>query len=1005
MKGWALLLGWMSWLLLLPPVAWAAGPASGWLPDEVLSGLMLRTLAQTPDGLLWAGTDDGVYRYDGTRLVSINALRRSGGALPTVSCEHLLALPNGQLWLGTEAGLFCFRPDGTLQALPLPVPGSSYRAVEALASGAGGRCVWVAQSHVGLRAYSLQGRPQGPLVAYGQNTHELWPAPDGSLWVVTPEHTRQLAPATGRELGRWPSPGPDGLSPVYNPQGQPWLLSSMAAYQPGPAGQLREVARWGLQPAPEWTALLRSPGGPVLLRSGQVQQLEWGPGPAAVPRPRFEVPLPAWHTAGWKGQLRADQAGHWWVFDHGARGCWRREAAPSFIWALPGPGGRPYSVRGLARLPDGRLLVSTYIEGLLTQARDSPLAPLRPWAAARLPTGRAPVLMGLAPAPGGRATDWLAVGASPLLRFDLRTGHFRELLPLDQRQTAVGGLSLARDPASGRVWVGTHIGLYTYDPAVQTFRPFAPVGGPKRRPPLAGRIVEDVCPTGATYLWLATPEGVERLTLATGECLRYGPTAPAPRRVAVDGARCLYWAPDGRLWVGTRAHGLAVIEPDGRAHAALTPGQGLPNASVATITPGPGGALWLGTYQGLVRYSPATGQLAVFTTAQGLASDECNARAAYVDPHDHSLLVGGVAGLHRIYPQQVPGLSAARPALRLTSFTTLDAAATGRTHHLLPADGLPALRLQPDTPLVDLHLALTNTLDPARARYAYRVPGWLGGRWLGLGTTPQLRLQGLPPGTYVVEVRGTTGRGVPAANVLRLPLTVTAAWWSRPFTWVLVALATSAGVYLWQRGRLRRVRRENALRARLAADLHDEVGALLTRVTMQAELLHELAAAPAPRLATLVEDSRAAASTVRDIIWSVDTGADTLLALTDRIRDYLDATARATGRALPFDDAGLLAAPGQPLPPTVRQHTYRIFKEALTNALKYSPPGTPVAVALSCDATRLTLLVASHLEAGTSASRTGQGLRNMQQRAAHLRANLTAGPVADGWLVRLVVPL
>ena len=131
----------------------------------------------------------------------------------------------------------------------------------------------------------------------------------------------------------------------------------------------------------------------------------------------------------------------------------------------------------------------------------------------------------------------------------------------------------------------------------------------------------------------------------------YGPTEPTPHRAAVEGARCLYLAWGGRLWVGTRTHGLVVIEPTGDIHAALTPSQGLPSPSVASILPGPGGFLWLGTYQGLVRYQPATGQLSVFTTAHGLTSDEFNANAAYTDPHDGSLLIGGVSGLHRIVPR------------------------------------------------------------------------------------------------------------------------------------------------------------------------------------------------------------------------------------------------------------------------------------------------------------------------------------------------------------------
>ncbi|WP_223827437.1 sensor histidine kinase [Hymenobacter armeniacus] len=975
-------------------------PANGWQPDAGLGGLMLRTLVSTAEGLLWVGTDDGVYRYDGTRLVALNALRRDGAVLPAVPCNHLLPLPQGQLWLGTEAGLYRFGPTGRLEPLPLPAPDGSSHAIEAVVLAPGGRQVWVAQAHSGLRAYTLAGQPIGPLVKNSDELQETWPAPDGSLWLVSHGVTRQLS-AGGQELGRWHTAPQACLRPAYDPRGQPWLLSTAAAYRAGPGGRLDEQSRWDESPPEQGAAMVRNAAGPTVLLQRQVLQLEWTPGPAPRLRARFALPLPFRPPAAWRGQLQPDHAGHWWVFDMGTHGCWQWAAAAAFIHALPGPDGAPYSVRASVRLPDGRLLVSSYGKGILTQAADSPLAPLRRWKTATLPAGNAPVLMGLVPAPLGPGGSWLAAGVFPLLQFNLRTGAFNRLPMAGQPQLEPGVRALVRDAATHRVWAGTPLGLLYYDAASRAYRPYRAPGQPATAPPpLAGRLIEAVCPDGQGHLWLATPEGVERLTLATGHRESFGPQAPAARRVAVDGARCLYLAPDGRLWVGTHAHGLAVIDPDGRGRMALSQHQGLPNAPVVTITPSAGGYLWLGTYQGLVRYQPASGRLAVFTTAHGLASNECNSQAASVDPRDGSLLVGGVAGLHRVYPDRVPGTSAVPPRLLLTGYTTLATAAeASRPYYLLAADSLPALQLGPGLPLVDLQLALTNSLDPGQARYAYRLRGWLADRWLGLGTTPQLRLQGLPPGNYTVEIRAESGQGVRAANILRLPLTVTAEWWNRPLTWVLAAVAASAAVYGWQRARLRQLRRENDLRARLAADLHDEVGSLLTRVTMQAELLHALEQGPPARLATLVEDSRAAASTVRDIIWSVDAGVDTLAALVDRMRDHLDATARATGRELLLDE-NLPTGPEQPLPPTLRQHTYLIFKEAVTNALKYSEPGTPIRVSLGC--TPLLELRIRSTGAGTGApGRAGQGLRNMRHRAALLRAELTVGPVPGGWQVRL----
>jgi ligand-binding sensor domain-containing protein len=78
-------------------VAFTAIMLRGRQPEEALNHFMLRSLAQTPAGLVWAGTDEGVYRFDGTQVVSLNELRRWGLALPPVLYNTLLATPNGSL--------------------------------------------------------------------------------------------------------------------------------------------------------------------------------------------------------------------------------------------------------------------------------------------------------------------------------------------------------------------------------------------------------------------------------------------------------------------------------------------------------------------------------------------------------------------------------------------------------------------------------------------------------------------------------------------------------------------------------------------------------------------------------------------------------------------------------------------------------------------------------------------------------------------------------------------
>src|SRR6201998_4240406 len=73
--------------------AW--GPKEG-APSPVTA------LAQTPDGYLWLGGPDGLYRFDG--VVFERYQPQSGGPFPAGAVSSLLPLPNGDLWIGFRSG-------------------------------------------------------------------------------------------------------------------------------------------------------------------------------------------------------------------------------------------------------------------------------------------------------------------------------------------------------------------------------------------------------------------------------------------------------------------------------------------------------------------------------------------------------------------------------------------------------------------------------------------------------------------------------------------------------------------------------------------------------------------------------------------------------------------------------------------------------------------------------------------------------------------------------------
>jgi ligand-binding sensor domain-containing protein len=70
--------------------------------DDALKGA-IRSIAQTPDGYLWLGTEFGLVRFDGVRFVSWTP--PSGQSLPSTNIQSLLAGRDGTLWIGTVEGL------------------------------------------------------------------------------------------------------------------------------------------------------------------------------------------------------------------------------------------------------------------------------------------------------------------------------------------------------------------------------------------------------------------------------------------------------------------------------------------------------------------------------------------------------------------------------------------------------------------------------------------------------------------------------------------------------------------------------------------------------------------------------------------------------------------------------------------------------------------------------------------------------------------------------------
>ena len=199
-------------------------------------------------------------------------------------------------------------------------------------------------------------------------------------------------------------------------------------------------------------------------------------------------------------------------------------------------------------------------------------------------------------------------------------------------------------------------------------------------------------------------------------------------------------------------------------------------------------------------------------------------------------------------------------------------------------------------------------------------------------------------------------------------------------------------------------------RARIAQDLHDELGSSLARISLLTGLVRSDKAVPAQVESHAQKLAQSADQTVRaleEIVWAVRPGSDSLQSLMDYTAHFaselFENTATRCRLDLPHD------LPAFPLPPDVRHNIFLIVKEGLTNVLKHASArevhvqakvaGRMLEISIQDDGAGFDL-------ATTKTKGKRHGISNMQERAEALGGNLYWERTATtGTSIKLIVPL
>lgn len=507
-------------------------------------------------------------------------------------------------------------------------------------------------------------------------------------------------------------------------------------------------------------------------------------------------------------------------------------------------------------------------------------------------------------------------------------------------------------------------------------------------------------------IWLATTQGLLRFRIADANWQVYKNKISDSTSLSSNAvfSLCLDPAqPQKYIWIGTSGGGLNRMDMHTGSCIRYTVKDGLPNNVIYGILPDENGNLWMSTNKGLSCFAPQKKSFRNFDYKDGLQSNEFN-RRAYYRTKDGCLFFGGVNGLNYFYPQEISNNKTV-PQVVLTELKIQNQPVPVRPK------GAPLTKVVYLTNKVTLtyeqnnisfEFAAMDFTDPEKNLYKYKLEGFETD-WIHSGNIHNATYTNLDPGTYTFMVKGSNNDGVWNEQETSIQVIILPPWYMTWWFRIAVAVALVFIAYSFYRYRLAQALKLQAIRDRIAGDLHDEVGSNLSNIYIFSNIAQQKTAAndaAAPLLQRITEYTQQSMEAMNDIVWMINTRNDLFENIMVRMRIIAAEFSETSGCLLHLDFDEKLN--GVTLNMEKRKNVYLIYKEAINNTAKYAACKR-LWVQMQLNQNMVTLKIADNGKGFDVANtHNGNGLYNMQKRAALLKGTLTvASTIGQGTTLQL----
>jgi len=351
--------------------------------------------------------------------------------------------------------------------------------------------------------------------------------------------------------------------------------------------------------------------------------------------------------------------------------------------------------------------------------------------------------------------------------------------------------------------------------------------------------------------------------------------------------------------------------------------------------------LWLFGEKGLYCYDIKKNESRTFTMEDGLPANDFT-MSSFVYDNAGRCVAGTSNGLVSFYPEDVQFITIA-PRIRLKSFYINDQLDTLNAN----PDEINEIQLSSKQNTFSFDFSPLSFYHNDKSSFEYKLEGY-DDDWIKSGKTQYTRYSKIPPGKYTFMLRVLDNEGKISPYNKMLKIEIAKSFWQTNFFRVSLAVALLFFGWLFlkwysnekikkQKRELEKIKAIEKERTRIATDMHDDLGAGLSRIRFLSETIGLKKQQQQPfdeDIIKISEYSHEMINKMGEIVWALNEKNDTLSDLLAYTRSY----------AVEYlSQNGIICTVKAPehFPTTFvsgefRRNIYLTVKEALHNIVKHA---------------------------------------------------------------------